>query len=345
MYYIRAYRDDYKLDEKNIEIKPKTVQRVDFKLFGKPNLIVSTDSLEFGFDLDSLSFEIKNEGKGELYYTYRENDPWIEINDPENRALQYGDSATIIAKILRSGLEFKTHKGEITIISDGGDRTINIYINRLKDIDNNLYKIVTIGEQVWMAENLKTGKYTDRRPILYITNDGAWAELQYNGFSRGYRYLQYKSRYGEIYGALYNWPIIIDPNGLCPVGWHVPTHADWTDLIFYIGGAASPNGNKLKSCKQVNSPLGEGCNTYQHPRWDQHSTHYGTDDYGYAGLPGGYSFTAGAFYNLGIDGRWWSSTEASIYNGWYFGLFYSYGIAHLSNESKTYGFSVRCIKD
>jgi len=145
---------------------------------------------------------------------------------------------------------------------------------------------------------------------------------------------------------LYNGYAINNAYGLCPTGWHVSSDAEWTELTDYIGGTGEPYGNKLKSCRQVNSPLGGGCFTNVHPRWVQHNINYGTDDYGFSGLPGGYRYANGAFFNS-IDylAYWWSSTETSSSEAWHRGLIFSYGYIVVDFSLKRVGFSVRCIKD
>ena len=147
------------------------------------------------------------------------------------------------------------------------------------------------------------------------------------------------------YGALYNWYATVDANGLCPTGWHVPTDAEWTALTTYIGGTGAPHGNELKSCRQVNSPLGGACNTSDHPRWNEHGTQYGTDDYRFSGLPGGGRYSSGPFFNIGSYGFWWSSTEGSSTRAWDRSLGYDYGGVMLGYNYKQIGWSVRCLRD
>jgi uncharacterized protein (TIGR02145 family) len=209
------------------------------------------------------------------------------------------------------------------------------------DFDGNVYNTVLIGEQCWMKENLKTTTYKNDTPIPNVTDNTAWENLT----TGAYVWYDNDINWKDSYGSLYNWFTTVDPNGLCPTGWHVPTHIEWTALTDHIGGIGSPNGNKLKSCRQVNSPLGGGCNTSEHPRWNQHSTHYGTDDYGFSGLPGGHRGGDGFFYDVGSIGFWWSSTEYSSTNAWGRYLGYSYGYVTVGYPSKRSGFSIRCLRD
>ncbi|MCF8236494.1 MAG: T9SS type A sorting domain-containing protein [Bacteroidales bacterium] len=209
------------------------------------------------------------------------------------------------------------------------------------DIDGNVYNTVQIGNQCWMKENLKTKTYQNGTLIPNVTDPYEWRNLT----SGAYVWYDNDISWKDKYGALYNWFTTVDPNGLCPAGWHVPTHDEWTVLTDYIGGTSSPHGNELKSCRQVNSPMGGGCNTSEHPRWNEHETHYGTDDYGFSGLPGGYRFTMVGFNYVGNYGGWWSSTEYSSLNAWYLYLFYSYGFVIVTASHERVGFSVRCLRN
>jgi len=211
------------------------------------------------------------------------------------------------------------------------------------DIDGNVYNTVLIGSQCWWKENLKTTTYRNGTPVPNVTDGSAWESLTTGAYVWYNNDISWKDKYG----ALYNWFTTVDPNGLCPTGWHVPTHGEWTALTDYIGGTGASNGNKLKSCRQVNSPLGGGCNTSVHPRWEEDSWagNYGTDDYGFSGLPGGYRLNDGAFGGIGGNGDWWSSTESSSSSAWSRFLVYNYGDVGVDDYSKRNGFSVRCLRD
>lgn len=211
------------------------------------------------------------------------------------------------------------------------------------DIDGNVYNTVQIGTQCWMKENLKTTTYNNGTLIPDVTEANAWSNLTTGA------YVWYDNDIGwkDSYGVIYNWHAAIDINGLCPTGWHVPTNDEWAVLTAYLGGTGSPHGNTLKSCRQENSPLGGGCNTSEYPRWDQHSTHYGTDGYGFSGLPGGSRSYGGPFGGIGSFGGWWSSTEISPSStfAWFRGLDYYSASVNAGYSHKRYGYSVRCLRD
>lgn len=227
----------------------------------------------------------------------------------------------------------------------------------VEDIEGNIYEIVKIGDQVWMAENLRVTSYNDGTSIPTGLSPYEWStttEGAYDVFPHDYEDwptegIDSEEEMLDAYGALYNWFAVDNSRGLCPEGWYVPDDQDWQELVNYIFGDGK-DGNALKSCRQVNSPLGNEYDTKEHPRWSkpQNIEQYGTDDYGFSALPGGYRYYYGTYSLIGYSGFWWSSsefeTEESV-NGL---LRYMH---HYSNRvmwidgGKRYGFSVRCIKD
>jgi uncharacterized protein (TIGR02145 family) len=144
-----------------------------------------------------------------------------------------------------------------------------IYGNGVTDIDGNEYVTVIIGEQEWMAENLRVIKYNNGEAISPFRKnaegqrrtEGVYAIYPYDNVSG----INSSEEMAASYGILYNWHAVNDSRGLCPQGWHVPTDDEWTELVNYIIAQGYPNdygnpggaGNALKSCLQVNSPLDE----------------------------------------------------------------------------------------
>jgi uncharacterized protein (TIGR02145 family) len=250
---------------------------------------------------------------------------------------------------------YALNSGSLTMVSPGGIK-YNITVDdagnlvstpilacppTMVDIDGNTYSTILIGDQCWMAENLKTTTYQNGTPIPNIIDNTAWSNL----VTGSYAWYNNDNSWKNIYGAIYNWYTVVDPNGLCPSGWHVPTNNDWTILTDFIGGTGSLNGTKLKSCRQVNSPAGGACNTSIHPRWDQYSNFYGTDNYGFSGFPAGFRHNGGEYTNIGTSTYWWSSTQSTSSKAWIRGLGYYYGSVDVMDVDREYGFTVRCIKD
>jgi uncharacterized protein (TIGR02145 family) len=217
----------------------------------------------------------------------------------------------------------------------------------VNDIDGNDYKIVTIGNQIWMAENLKTTKFNDNTTIPDVNDNTLWASLITPAYCW---YLNDAAVYKANYGALYNWYVLdAASNGgknVCPIGWHVPADAEWTTLTDYLtkndygyGGS----GNQIAKSMADTT----GWNTDGTPGNignDQASN----NSSGFKALPGGYRSDSnfnGAFYDASGGGYWWSVTEASASAANFRYLYYNSGNVTSGNIYKQNGFSVRCLKN
>lgn len=218
------------------------------------------------------------------------------------------------------------------------------------DIDGNTYNSIHIGQQEWMAENLKTTKYSNGNPIDYPgTNNSGWA----NNTTGAYAWYQNAEANKEIYGALYNW-YAVNTGNLCPAGWKVPTNDDWNQLVNYLvlkyGYSEETNdvngvGNSLKSCRQVDSSHGGECNTTEIPRWNANAIHAGNDVFGFAGLPAGSrNYITGSYSNAGSFGDFWSSTEDTASNAFRRNMSSGHAGFLAHPTSKSTGYSVRCVK-
>ena len=199
------------------------------------------------------------------------------------------------------------------------------------DIDGNIYQTVLIGQQLWMAENLKTTRYSNGINIEYPGADNsAWS----NNLTRAYAWYDNDISWKDSYGALYNWYAVNNSNSICPSGWHVPTEAEWNSLSNYLGGVDIAGG-KLKSTQ-----------TYPdfHPRWDSPNTD-ATNESGFSSLPGGNRDAGGTYGSIGQTSHYWSSTEERNANAWLWDLGYIYGYFYNTFYDKRGGLSVRCLKD
>jgi len=207
------------------------------------------------------------------------------------------------------------------------------------DASGNTYPIVTIGTQVWMAENLRTTKYSDGSNIPVVTSNTAWANNWNNGGNPLRQpmmcwYNNDQSTYtANKFGALYNWYAINpETNGnknICPKGWHVPTYTEWGTLISFLGDGTVAGG-KMKST---------GTQYWTSPNTDA------TNSSGFSGLPGGNRSYFGSFDFIGNYGFWWSSTENATSLAWYRGLNYNNDNVGTSPNDKTTGMCVRCVMD
>ncbi|MEI6089274.1 MAG: FISUMP domain-containing protein [bacterium] len=196
--------------------------------------------------------------------------------------------------------------------------------------ERNSYTSDTIGTQVWMGENLDVCFYRNGDTIPQITDSTEWKNLKTGAWC----YYKNEANNGTTYGKLYNWYALNDTRGLAPVGWHVASDDEWTTLTNYIGGDSVACG-KLKSLGTIEA--GDGL-------WYSPNTG-ATNEIGFSGLPGGARTTDGIFYNMGYSGYWWSSTMSYTTGAWSRYLFYNVTVIYRRNDSKSSGFSVRCVKD
>ncbi len=209
--------------------------------------------------------------------------------------------------------------------------------NNPTDADGNTYTTVTIGTQVWMKENLKVSKYRNGDPIPTNLTDAAWQASTSGAFA----IYNNDAANNTTYGKLYNWYAVSDSRNLCPVGWHVPSDAEWKTLEISLGmsasdadlsgvrGSAQNVGGKLKSTSTL---------------WNAPNTG-ATNESGFSGLPGRNRGSNGTYGNVGNYGFWWSSTEDSTALAWGRDLNYSDGSSYRDNYNKRNGFSVRCLRD
>ncbi len=221
---------------------------------------------------------------------------------------------------------------------------VELEYGSVQDSQGNEYKTVVIGNQEWFAENLRTTQYNNGDPIPNITGNSEWSALE----SGAYTVYNHDNIYRSAYGLMYNWYTVVDPREICPAGWDVATDAQWTTLFDYVANSAefvgATAGKALKSCRQINSPLGIECAVTDHPRWNSHANVFGTDNYGFGGLPGGNRSSDGAFYSLGSDSFWWSSTSSDETNAWRRVMHLSQDVFNRSAVNKKQGFYVRCVR-
>lgn len=278
----------------------------------EPLKVRVTDNKGFNYVPARVRFSIES-GGGSLSAP----EVWTNASGYAETNWTLGDQSeqTVKAEVFKAnGVPITGSPAIFNATLDGQDCPETFFDSR----DGKTYSTVMIGNQCWMKENLN-----------YQTGN-SWC---FNNSASNC----------NVYGRLYDWHTAINA---CPEGWHLPTDSEWLELINHIGGSLNPGGNKLKSCRQINSPLGGLCNTSTHPRWDSHHVHYGTDEFEFSGLPGGYrDHTMNFFFSLGEGASWWSSTEQSSSNAWYRYLLFHSGDVIWNHANKQSGFSVRCVKD
>jgi uncharacterized protein (TIGR02145 family) len=221
------------------------------------------------------------------------------------------------------------------------------------DIDGNVYKTVRIGSQWWMAENLRVTHYRNGGEIQmammggepgaggnptathspygaevpYVPDNAAWSALT----TGAYCIYGDNMSNAEIYGNLYNWYAVADSRGIAPLGWHVPIDAEWQMLVEVVGGDLVAGG-ALKEAGTAH--------------WISPNT--GTDEFGFAALPGGYRLINGEYRGLGINALFWSCTEdpeGFMPFAWYRSLSNINSNILRISDSRKIGMAVRCVRD
>ena len=216
----------------------------------------------------------------------------------------------------------------------------------ISDIDGNIYNTVLIGAQCWTKENLRVRRYNNGTVIPFDNTGGSggssstWQNLTIGAHTIYANDSTTTPSNRTKYGYLYNWYAAkgiyttgtitsTDTLNICPSGWHVPTDTEWTTLTTELGGE-SVAGGKMKSIGTA--------------YWNSPNTG-ATNESGFSGLPGGYRFYDGSFSNIKNVAFFWSATEGNLYNAWNRDLSYGSDDFAGSATPKSFGASVRCLKD
>ena len=210
----------------------------------------------------------------------------------------------------------------------------------LTSIGDNFYKTIQIGNQVWMAENLKVTRYRNGDKISTGHSASEWKKLTSGAYC-----IYNNNASGEVdtYGALYNWYAVTDSRNIAPEGWHVPTDDEWKELEMALGMSRSEVDDSLYRGTNEGSKLAGNAGLWESGMLESNSE-FGNS--GFTALPGGYRYNFnGYFLGMGGYGYFWSATENYSSIAWVrFLNFVSSGI-YRSSLSKSYGFSVRLLRD
>jgi uncharacterized protein (TIGR02145 family) len=201
----------------------------------------------------------------------------------------------------------------------------------LADIDGNIYKTIKIGNQWWMAEDLKTTKYSNG-DLIPTTSPSS---LNISGESNPKYQWDYSSVTNistDDYGRTYTWYAVTDSRNVCPAGWHVPVEDEWIKLRDFLGGQDLA-GSKLKEVGITHWLRDTGA----------------TNESGFTALPCGYRGGVSTFIGIAglhIMGYWWSATQIDDMSAYILILDHLSTNAYVgSNCMKYYGCCVRCVED
>jgi uncharacterized protein (TIGR02145 family) len=243
---------------------------------------------------------------------------------------------------LKSGIKYhvRAYASNSVGIEYGNEITFTTHVTGIKfnpaliygsltDIEGKTYKTIPIGSQIWMAENLKTGKFNDGTSIPVVTSNADWTNLVTParcGINNN------DSINENIYGSYYNW-FAVNTAKLCPTGWHIPTDSEWQTLTDFLGGDKVA-GSKLKEAATNNWVL---------------SNRDATNQSGFTGLPAGLrESTDGSFQGQGSFGGWWSATEVSagpLGAALSHSIYGDTTVVARNQIFKKDGFTVRCLKN
>jgi uncharacterized protein (TIGR02145 family) len=277
----------------------------------------------------TLVFPNSSPNFGDVIYIYVMQKEFPNVNLQANGSFiavtdyngLYSTSSGIISGKFKGGLNTIVYIGDYWMVGD---------FEKTGIIPN-----VTIGSQIWSTTNLDVTTYRDGTLIPQVTDPTAWAGLTTGAWC----YYNNDPANGTTYGKLYNWYAVAgihdtDPSTpnkvLAPQGWHVPSDNEWTTLTTFLGGEVVAGG-KMKE-------LGTS-------HWTSPNTG-ASNESGFTGLPGGFRYTNNSFLQFGGYAFWWSSSEHdNVDFAWYRFLTHDSENAGKYYYNKTFGMSVRLVKD
>jgi uncharacterized protein (TIGR02145 family) len=278
------------------------------------------------------------------------------INNPESWLWDFGDGGT-------SDLQNPSHTyptvGSYTVSltvtnrygSDTENKTGLIRVtDPLTDYDGHVYQTVQIGNQLWMRENLKTTHYADGTALV----DGTGTVDITGDYTTKY-YFAYNDdeNYVDVHGRLYTWAAAMNGaessetnpgtvQGVCPVGWHVPSDDEWMELERHLGmPELEVHGTYWRGTNEGLILRESGSSHW----WDYIRYISGTNESGFTALPGGSRGYNGSFRDLKERANYWSATESLSSHAWARRLYYNHPDVYRYDDYKSRAYSIRCIKD
>jgi len=223
------------------------------------------------------------------------------------------------------------------------------------DIDGNCYTTVQIGEQLWMAENLKVTHYQNGDVIFSDLSGEEWANIESGAYAiyPADSSTTCEGNCAEVYGNLYNWYAVDDTRGLCMEGWHIPTNENWTTLITFHDVDAKPDefvqssiaGGMLKSTGTIENSDG---------LWNSPNDG-ATNESGFSAIPAGVRLKnidsqglilGGSRYaSIGNYAYFWTSINNNNTSAFSSGLSTNQARSTLAANQKPHGISIRCLKN
>ncbi|PLX07567.1 MAG: hypothetical protein C0596_11635 [Marinilabiliales bacterium] len=223
-----------------------------------------------------------------------------------------------------------------------GFRTkIPYYEGTIVDIENNEYEIISMGNQIWMSDNLISASLNDNTDILLVEDATEWSEATYPAYCW---YSNNQAENVEDYGALYNFAAV-ETGKLCPTGYHVPTIEDWEELEIYLieneyNYDGTSSGNKF--AKSLASKEGWTYSEIEGSIGNDMSTNNAT---GFNVYPTGIRNNVGEYLSKEYASSLWTSGIVDENDAYSIDLFNSNPAVYVNLNPKVDCFSVRCVKD
>ena len=309
----------------------------EFQLSGAPSGISMLKIVGTNFNLTNKIISINN-GLTDLNLEYAH-----ELHNVQKPTqLKNATSNTFMQYNAGERLKYTFYSGKnVTVQTDvpTQSKTVSATFYEAIDADGNSYATVKIGDQIWMAENLKTTKFRNGDPISNVTKKSQWDELTIKPASAQCAYNNDDYNRNK-YGRLYNWYAVNDSRNITPPGWHVPSDGEWTIMTDYLDTNHNIFGPQAKALAA----------TIEWPTYssifecisDQLIKNNAT---GFTALPGGFRWEWGEFKSIGYGGYWWSSTEKDASTAWRRILGFEDRPILRYIFNKGCGISVRCVKD
>jgi uncharacterized protein (TIGR02145 family) len=217
----------------------------------------------------------------------------------------------------------------------GDEQSFRTFYGEVTDADGNKYYTVKIGDREWMGSNLTASRYRNGEIIPNLTTVQEWSSASSGAWSS----YSHDPQLHQIYGKLYNWHAVVDPRGLCPAGWHVPTDIEWIELEIELGISPSSAIRTGLRDRYAGGKLKETGTKH----WLAPNT-LATDEIGFSALPGGYRHSHGQFYTLRRNLNCWTSTEYSDIGALYRNIYFDNAGIYRNAHNKNSGLSIRCIR-
>lgn len=289
---------------------------------------------EVNFYIDYINVEVVTEEPYE--YTWEVSDSII--GDVSVRAVAIDNEGGAVS-----------HTINVVVDAPGGFNP-DLSYGTVSDFDGNSYKTILIGNQNWMAENLKVSHYADGTPIPFVSDSVGWSNLGTSGSA--YCWYDNSSELADTLGFLYSWAGAMNGasgvndssgniQGVCPDGWHVPSDDEWKALEMELG----MDQEVADKYEWRGSYEGGYLKEMGFSHWDNPNTSADNTS-GFTALPGGFRANTGVFYGIRQYGTFWTATmKTESTESWYRALNYEKSHVYRYTVPGNRGASVRCVQD